>query len=187
MDSLKGGDYLLDALPRTHAAIGPLRVTFAGEGPARADWERRASAITAANPGIAVRFAGWLQRQEIVALFDTADVLVVPSLWPEPYGLVGPEAGRRGVPSVAFDTGGISEWLTEGVNGCLAPGKRPTSAGLAEALIRCLRSLGSSDALRHGALSGVKDEDDNRHVDALLQILGDAASRGAGRVTDAAS
>ena len=27
-----------------------------------------------------------------------ADVLVVPSLWPEPYGLVGVEAARRGVP-----------------------------------------------------------------------------------------
>lgn len=187
MDQLKGGDYLLDALPRTQAAVGPLRVTFAGEGPARADWQRRASAIVAANPAIAVHFAGWLQRPEIVRLFDTADVLVVPSLWPEPYGLVGPEAGRRGVPSVAFDTGGVSEWLTDGVNGCLAPGKRPTPAGLADALIRCLRSLGSSDDLRYGALSGAKDEDDNRHVDALLKILGDAASRGVGRAPDAAS
>ena len=178
MDWSKGGDYLLDALPQTHEAIRrPLRVTFAGDGPARARWQRRAGDIAAAKPGIAVQFAGWLQRPEIVSLLDTADVLVVPSVWPEPYGLVGPEAGRRGVPAVAFDTGGIKEWLIEGVNGCLAPGKRPDAAGLAEALIRCLRSLSSSDALRLGALSGVKDEDDNRHVDALLKILEDAASR----------
>jgi glycosyltransferase involved in cell wall biosynthesis len=178
MDRLKGGDYLLDALPTAYRAIGrPLRVTFAGDGPARASWQRRASAIAGANPQITVQFAGWLQRPEVVSLLDTADVLVVPSVWPEPYGLVGPEAGRRGVPAVAFDTGGIKEWLIEGVNGCLAPGKRPDAAGLADALIRCLRSLSASDALRSGALSSVKDEDDNRHVDALLKILEDAAAR----------
>ena len=122
--ALKGGAYLLDALPGTHAAIRrPLRVTFAGDGPARASWQRRAGDIAAANPEISVEFAGWLQRPEVVALLDTADLLVVPSVWPEPYGLVGPEAGRRGVPAVAFDTGGIKEWLVDGVNGCLAPGE----------------------------------------------------------------
>jgi glycosyltransferase involved in cell wall biosynthesis len=184
MDRLKGGGCLLDALPRTHAAIGrPLQVTFAGDGPARADWERRGREASAANPAITVGFTGWLQRSGIVALLDTADVLAVPSLWPEPYGLVGPEAARRGVPAVAFDTGGVSEWLKEGVNGCLAAGKRPTARAFADALIRCLRSLGASDALRHGALSSVNDEDDNCHVDALLRILEDAA---AWRVTAAA-
>jgi glycosyltransferase involved in cell wall biosynthesis len=178
MDRLKGGDVLLDALPGTHAALGsPLLVTFAGDGPASGSWQRRAAEVAAQDPGISVQFIGWLQRPEVSSLLDTADLLVVPSVWPEPYGLVGPEAGRRGVPAVAFDTGGISEWLIEGVNGCLAPGRRPDAAGLAAALIRCLRSLSSSDALRFGALSSVKDEDDNRHVNALLTILEEAASR----------
>jgi glycosyltransferase involved in cell wall biosynthesis len=178
MDRLKGGDFLLDALPQAQAAFeNPLRVTFAGDGPARAGWERHAAEITGTHPGISVQFTGWLQRPEVIGLLDTADLLVVPSVWPEPYGLVGPEAARRGVPGVAFDTGGIKEWLVEGVNGCLAPGTRPDAAGLAGALVRCLRSLSSSDALRFGALSSVKDEDDNRHVDALLTILEDAASR----------
>jgi len=178
MDRLKGGDVLLDALPGTHAALGsPLLVTFAGDGPASGSWQRRAAEVAAQDPGISVQFTGWLQRPEVSSLLDTADLLVVPSVWPEPYGLVGPEAGRRGVPAVAFDTGGISEWLIEGVNGCLAPGTRPDAAGLAAALIRCLRSLSSSDALRFGALSSVKDEDDNRHVNALLTILEEAASR----------
>ena len=188
MDRLKGGDVLLDALPKVHAALGnPLRVTFAGDGPARHGWQRRAAEAARTNPGISVQFTGWLERPDVIRLLDTADVLVVPSVWPEPYGLVGPEAGRRGVPAVAFDTGGIKEWLVEGVNGCLAPGKRPAAAGLADALVRCLRSLSSSDALRFGALSSVKDEDDNRHVDALLTILEEAASRRLGGAPGAAS
>jgi glycosyltransferase involved in cell wall biosynthesis len=188
MDELKGGMHLIDALPKTQAAIGhALELTFAGDGPRRGEWERRARELASAHPSLAVRFTGWLQKDDVIALLDRADILVVPSLWPEPYGLVGVEAARRGVPAVAFDNGGIREWLTDGVNGCLAPGGRPTPEGLAEALIRCLRSLGTSDALRLGALSGVKHADDNRHVDGLVTILEGAASRRGVAASDAAS
>ena len=100
----------------------------------------------------------------------------MPSLWPEPFGLVGPEANRHGVPVVAFATGGIPEWLHDGVNGCLAPGDPPTAAGgLADALIRCIRSLESSDALTRGALAAARSRRDDQHLDALLEILGGAA------------
>ena len=56
------------------------------------------------------------------------DLLVVPSVWPEPFGLVGPEAAHHGVPSAAFAVGGIPEWLVDGVSGHLAAGDRPTGA-----------------------------------------------------------
>ena len=49
-----------------------------------------------------------------------ADLLVVPSLWPEPYGLVGPEAAAASVPALAFDVGGIREWLIDSETGRLA-------------------------------------------------------------------
>jgi glycosyltransferase involved in cell wall biosynthesis len=105
------------------------------------------------------------------------DVVVMPSLWPEPFGLVGLEANRRGVPVVAFATGGIPEWLQDGVNGCLAPGDPPTAEGLADALIRCIRSLESSDALTRGALAAARSKREDAHLDALVDILGQAARR----------
>jgi glycosyltransferase involved in cell wall biosynthesis len=176
MDRLKGGEQLLDALPRVHSAMGePLRLTFAGDGPARPKWERRAREIAQRNPHVHVEFTGWLQHSQLASLLGTADLVVMPSLWPEPYGLVGPEANRRGVPVVAFATGGIPEWLIEGVNGCLAPGDPPTVRGLADAIVRCLRSLSAGDRMREGAVSLGHSLADDVHVESLLNILTDVS------------
>ena len=65
-------------------------------------------------------------------------LLVVPSVWPEPFGSVGMAAARYGVPAAAFAVGGIPQWLHDGVNGHLASATPPTSASLADAVIRCL-------------------------------------------------
>ena len=177
MDRLKGGGALLDAVPAVAAAgAGPLHVSFAGDGPARRAWEEQAGAMIAATPGVAVDFTGWLSQHALQSKLDHADVVVVPSLWPEPFGLVGPEANRRGIPVVAYANGGIPEWLKDGVNGFLAPADPPTAAGLADALIRCLRSLASSNTLREGAWRIGHAHPDDVHIEALVEILGWAAA-----------
>jgi len=178
MDRLKGGHVLLDALPRVRAASNrPLKLTFAGEGPAREWWERHGQTVASQGSGISIEFAGWLEKETLMSRLAATDVVVMPSLWPEPFGLVGLEANRRGVPVVAFATGGIPEWLQDGVNGCLAPGDPPTADGLADALIRCLRSLESSDALTRGARAAAQSKREDEHLDALVDILGQAAER----------
>jgi glycosyltransferase involved in cell wall biosynthesis len=177
MDRLKGGGTFIDALPHVAAATErAVHVTFAGDGPARLHWERQASRAMRGSPQLTIDFVGWVQQEALTGRLDRTDVVVVPSLWPEPFGLVGPEANRRGVPVVAFATGGIPEWLHEGVNGCLAPADPPTAAGLAEALIRCLRSLESSDQLRRGALRMGETRLDDLHLDALVAVLREAAT-----------
>ncbi len=177
MDRLKGGGTFIDALPRVAAATDrAVHVTFAGDGPARRRWERQARRAMQKSRRLAIEFPGWVQQEALAERLDSTDVVVVPSLWPEPFGLVGPEANRRGVPVVAFATGGIPEWLSEGINGCLAPADPPTAAGLAEALIRCLRSLESTDQLRRGALRMGEARLDDLHLDALVAVLREAAT-----------
>ncbi len=66
-----------------------------------------------------VEFTGWVRNS--TEYLDKASVAVVPSLWQEPFGLVGIEAFSRKVPVVGFDVGGINEWLKHEGNGILVP------------------------------------------------------------------
>src|SRR4029077_1314874 len=64
-----------------------------------------------------------------------ASLVAVPSLWPEPFGLVGIEAFAAGRPAVARANGGIGDSLDDGVSGLSVP------AGDARALARALNEL----------------------------------------------
>lgn len=172
MSFLKGGHTLLAALPHAQKLLRrPLHLTFAGDGPERQKWERQARQLEAEHGWLTIDFAGWLKGARLNAAFAETDLLVFPSLWPEPFGLIGLEAGHHGVPIAAFDVGGISDWLFEGINGHLAPGNPPTAAGLAEAIARSLRDSASHYALRRGATEVAKRFSMQNHLDRLLGIL----------------
>lgn len=170
MERLKGGQLFIDSLARAAEGLErPLHVTFAGEGRERKTWEQRAALLR--NRKLEVEFVGWVDRQQMGQLFTACDLLVVPSLWPEPFGLVGPEAGLFGVPVAAFAVGGIPDWLVDGVNGYLAPGDPPTAAGLAEAIIKCLRSPANYEHLRQGAVDVARQFNIKNHLTALLEVF----------------
>jgi len=66
-------------------------------------------------------FAGWLEPQELAHEFANASIVAVPSLWPEPFGIVGIEGFIAGRPAVASATGGVEDWLEDGVSGLTVP------------------------------------------------------------------
>ncbi len=172
MEPLKGGHVLLDALPSVHSALSrPLILTFAGDGRARVEWARRADALVRRLPAVRVEFTGWLNTAALTRLFDLSDLLVVPSLWPEPFGLVGPEAGMRGLPAAAFAVGGIPEWLTDGTNGALARAILPAPADLADAIVRCLRDPVEHARLRGGAIELARRFRPERHLRLLSNVF----------------
>ncbi|AEV30037.1 glycosyltransferase [Sphaerochaeta pleomorpha str. Grapes] len=68
-----------------------------------------------------VKFIGWVSHDKLVSFYDNASIVVVPSRWPEPFGMVGVEAMLRQRPVVASKVGGIPDWLEDGKTGFLAP------------------------------------------------------------------
>ncbi len=136
-ERLKGGDLLIQALPQIADKLHrPIQLRGLGDGPERGRWERLAVGLR--TPVVRAEFAGWVSPERVTAVVRDSHLIVVPSVWPEPFGLVGLEAGRHGVPAAAFDAGGIRDWLHDGVNGRLAPANPPTREGLADAVVWCL-------------------------------------------------
>ncbi len=86
-------------------------------------WRLRALERMARRLGVErrVSFRGWLGAEDLAEELAQASVVVVPSLWPEPFGLVGIEAFAAGRPVVASATGGIPDWLEDGIGGVLVP------------------------------------------------------------------
>jgi glycosyltransferase involved in cell wall biosynthesis len=142
MERPKGALLFVDALAQLDVTLrGRLRVTFAGDGRERPALEQSASRMA----DVEIEFPGWIDARERARLFASLDLLVVPSIWPEPLGLVGIEAAAAGVPAVAFDVGGIGDWLEDGVTGRLLRGLPPSSAALASAIVD---ALGDPERLR---------------------------------------
>lgn len=176
LEPLKGVDRLLAALPHVARQTGrPVTLVIAGDGAERARLEAQASTLVRSTPSVAVRFTGWVDDTAKAALLGNTDALVIPSLWPEPFGLVGIEAAAAGVPAVGFATGGIPEWLIDGETGCLAPARHASPEALAAAIVRCVADPRERARLAAGARRAAARRTVQVHVNQLAAVLRDAA------------
>jgi glycosyltransferase involved in cell wall biosynthesis len=170
LTALKGVAHLLAAVPVAAAELGRrLTLVVAGDGPDRAELE-----AAARRRGVPVEFLGWVGADRRTAEMRSADVLAVPSVWPEPFGLVGVEAGCVGLPAVGYAAGGIPDWLTPGVSGESAPGDRPDPTELAAALVRALADDAHLQRLRVGAWETARRFTADRHLVRLAETFEDA-------------
>ena len=149
-------------------------------GVANVTWVLARAEALAARLEVDATFTGWVDDAGRADLFRAASVLAVPSVWPEPFGLVGLEAGVFGVPAVAFDVGGIGDWLTPGFNGWLVPGAAPSAAQLGDALAHAARNPDLLARMRVNARAMAERMSLARHVAALEQVLAAAAPAMAG-------
>ncbi len=130
-----------------------------------------------------VRFTGWLAAEELAQELADASVVVMPSVWPEPFGLVGIEALAAGRPVIASATGGVEDWLADGVNGLsVKPGDHSALArALNELLSDPARQRAMGNAGREMVLARFSPE---KHLAALLDAYGLARAEWESRRSD---
>lgn len=114
-----------------------------------------------------VRFAGWVNTREKVNYIANTKMVVVPSIWPEPFGLVGLESMHLKKPVVGFDVGGISEWLHDGDNGILVP--RGDAEKLSDALNYLLLNPDTASEMGdRGRAIADTEFSAEKHIDGML-------------------
>ncbi len=178
LEPLKGVDRLVHALPIVAKELGrSIQLSIAGDGAEREALQRRAALVSAADTRVRIELLGWQDQHGRAQQLAQADALVVPSLWPEPFGLVGIEAASAGVPAVAFATGGIPEWLRDDENGCLVLAGSSSPSDLAAALIRCVKDPETLARLREGARRSAAQWTRERHIDGLERVFVRAAAQ----------
>ncbi|MEE4212655.1 MAG: glycosyltransferase family 4 protein [Parvularcula sp.] len=130
----KGVHVLLDAFARVLRNIPEAKLEVLGSGHDEQAFFRQADQL---DLGPSVHFLGWADKATIDAHLRKAAVVAYPSIYPEAFGITGIEAMMRGRAVVAFDVGGIQEWLRHGETGyALKPINAETLAvGLREILL----------------------------------------------------
>ncbi len=160
----KGLAYLIQALSKVAC---DWQLVVAGDGPERQSCEMLAKQLGMADR---VRFLGWLSPAEMRANLQACACVAVPSLWPEPFGRLGPEAFLQGRPVVAFAVGGVTTWLEDGVSGYLV--ESGDVIGFARSLERL---LGSPDLChqmsQHARRKAVAEWNAQSHIAQLLAVF----------------
>jgi len=135
----KGVHLLLDALRNVNA-----RAVIVGFGDYRQELERMAPPRTL--------FTGALEHRHLVHLLPLADVCVVPSIFPEAFGMVAAEAAAAGVPPLVARHSGLAE-IAVGLEAEYPEGLRELASfeGDLEPKLTQLLALSPSDRAALGA------------------------------------
>jgi glycosyltransferase involved in cell wall biosynthesis len=167
LTKIKGASYLIRSVELAQKQLSiPLSLTIAGAGQ-----ELESLQMQASNSKIPIHFPGWVSGVEKQQLIKKHDLILVPSLWSEPFGLIGVEAAACGVPSVATDMGGISDWCISGETGELVPSNPISPNEIAKRIIKILSDPAYWHHLRIGAWKFARMCSIDDHVSSLVSHI----------------
>jgi glycosyltransferase involved in cell wall biosynthesis len=165
----KGAHLLVQAFRKLLAKplARPVELQIWGDPSKHGDYGSQLSRLAEGLP--AVRFCGTFPNQEIGAVFDQIDLLVVPSVWYENTPLVIYSAFATKTPVIATDLGGMAEVVRHEVNGLLFP--LGNSDGLADQLRRLVEEPDLLRRLRQGIGPVKTTEEDVEELESLYRAL----------------
>jgi len=117
-----------------------------------------------------INFLGHIKHENLVEHYQSAYCLVVPSRTPETFNLTGVEALKAGLPVIASNVGGMTQWLRDGINGLLF------EANNSNDLSKKLNNLIANPTTHHNYCfnafkSMLYDFKSKSHIDKLIQVF----------------
>jgi glycosyltransferase involved in cell wall biosynthesis len=161
---VKGHHVLLAAFRRILDARPDARLLIVGDGPERTNLDAQARSLHVESR---VCFTGF--QEDVAAHLRLCRVTAIPSVHPEPFGLVAVESLAAGVPVVASRIGGLPEIITDGVAGLLVEPDNPEQ--LAHGLIRILTDPHLASGLADRCVTESERFSMHRHVQRLEAIF----------------
>jgi len=111
IERLKGLEWLLRSLKLVRA---PVLLNIAGTGDGEGQCR---DLVKDLGLGGVVRFLGWVDSAAKIELFHSSRAVIIPSIWPEPFGLVAIEAAGCARPSIVSNSGELPFIVEDGKNG----------------------------------------------------------------------
>lgn len=127
---IKGVDLLINAFRKLSKDFPISLAIYGPSSPDETDYLHLCQELARGDSRVSLM--GSLSREEFPEAFKGIDVLVVPSVWHEVFGIVVQEALANQTPVIGTDIGGIPDLIEHGVNGLLFP------MGDTKALTECL-------------------------------------------------
>jgi len=128
LDTHKGIDTVIRALPAVRAAFPAARYAVAGVGARRPEFERLVRGL---GLGHAVKFLGFVGDDQLPALYNAADLYVGASrrydLLAEGFGIALVEASACGLAVVGGRSGGVPDAVRDGETGILVDPDDPAA------------------------------------------------------------
>jgi glycosyltransferase involved in cell wall biosynthesis len=169
----KGHDLLVDAVDVMRREVDLSNVKFAivGDTVCGQEFLKRELQVRIQGLGLQDHFLFVPFTNEIDRVWVDSDIAVVPSIEPEPFGLVAIEAMAAGLPVVAAAHGGLLDIVCDGNTGLLFEPRSPV--GLANAL---LKLISDASLRKQYGDAGRQRQIDLFSLDSQLRRLAEAYS-----------
>ena len=165
LEKIKGVQYVIKAVSFIKEKNSDIKFVIAGTGEYEEELKKLVNKMRLENN---VKFLGRINREDLYDEYKKTTLVVVPSVWPEPFGKVGIEAMSVGRPVVATCVGGILEWLKDGETGYLVKPQDPQD--LAEKIIRLLNNKELLEKMSQNAVKQAKEFSIQKHADRILEV-----------------
>ena len=160
----KGVDLLIEALSILRESGTETRLTVVGDGPDRSRLEKQVAELALQS---SVEFVGSVNSLQLAEILNHHRILVVPSRWPEPFGIVALEGIGCGCAVVGSDQGG----LPEAIGQCGVTFPNNDVRLLANALSQLIHNAAQRDLLRSNASSHLARFTKRRVAEAYLEFI----------------